>query len=289
MPVPTSAFSGAQAGHRLALHVGAHQRAVGVVVLEERDQRSRHRNDLGRRHVHVLDAVRGREHELVLVAAGHQAFFQLALVQVGVGLGDDEVAFLDRRQEIDLVGDLAVLDLAVRRLHEAVLVGARKQRERIDQADVRAFRRLDRADAAVVRRMHVAHLEAGALARQAAGSERRDAALVRDLRQRVGLVHELRQLAGTEELLDRRRDRLGVDQVVRHQVVRFGLRQALLDRALDAHQAGPELVLGQFADRAHAPVAEVIDIVDLAAAVPQFDQDADDVRGCPRSTASPRR
>src|SRR6476619_1959558 len=30
----------------LALHVGAHQRAVRVVVLEERDERRRHRNDL---------------------------------------------------------------------------------------------------------------------------------------------------------------------------------------------------------------------------------------------------
>ena len=93
--------------------------------------------------------------------------------------------------------------------------------------------------------------------------------------QRVGLVHELRQLAGAEELLDRRRNRLGVDQVVRHQVVRFGLAQALLDGALDAHQAGAELVLRQFAHRAHAAVAEVVDVVDLAAAVAQLDQDAD--------------
>jgi hypothetical protein len=67
--------------------------------------------------------------------------------------------------------------------------------------------------------MHVAHFEAGAFARQAARAEGRDAALVRDLGQRIGLVHELRQLAGAEELLDRRRDRLGIDQVVRHQVV----------------------------------------------------------------------
>ena len=60
---------GAQARHRLPLHVRAHQRAVRVVVLEERDQRGRHRHDLRRRHVHVLDLVRGREHELVLAAA----------------------------------------------------------------------------------------------------------------------------------------------------------------------------------------------------------------------------
>ena len=61
------------------------------------------------------------------------------------------------------------------------------------------------ADAAVMGRMHVAHFEAGALARQAARAKRRDATLVRDFRQRVVLVHELRQLRGAEELLDRAR------------------------------------------------------------------------------------
>ena len=43
--------------HRLALHVGAHERAVGVVVLEERDQRRGHRDQLVRRHVHEVDVL----------------------------------------------------------------------------------------------------------------------------------------------------------------------------------------------------------------------------------------
>ena len=37
--------------HRLALHVRAHQRAVGVVVFQERDQRRGDRDQLLRRHV----------------------------------------------------------------------------------------------------------------------------------------------------------------------------------------------------------------------------------------------
>jgi hypothetical protein len=41
----------------------------------------------------------------------------------------------------------------------------------------------------------VADLEARALARETAGSERRETTLVRDLGERVGLVHELRELA----------------------------------------------------------------------------------------------
>jgi len=48
----------------------------------------------------------------------------------------------------------------------------------------------------------VTDLEAGALARQAARPEGRQAPLVGQARQRVVLVHELGELAGAEELLD---------------------------------------------------------------------------------------
>ncbi len=276
----------AQAGHGLALHVGAHQRAVRVIVLEERNQRCRHRDDLRGRHVHVLHFFRRFQLELVLEAARHQRVGELeALVERGVRLGDDVIAFLDRRKVVDLVGRLAVLHLAVGRLKEAVPVGARIERERIDQADVRAFRRLDRAYPAVVRRVNVAHLEAGSLPGEAARSKGRDAALVRDLGQGIGLVHELRELGRAEELLDGGRDRLGVDQVVRHQVFRFRLAQSFLDGAFHADQPGAELVLGQLAHRAHAAVAEVVDVVDLAAAVAQLDEypdHFDDVLGAER-------
>ncbi|CAM5196674.1 hypothetical protein CDEN61S_01685 [Castellaniella denitrificans] len=267
-----------QAGHGLALHVGTHQGPVGVVVFQEGDQRGGDRHDLRRRDVHVVHVGRGGQHGFAGLAAGDQVVGETAfLVQHRIGLGDDVLAFLDGRQVFDLVGDPPVDDLAVGRFQEAVLVQARVQGQGVDQADVRAFGRLDRADAAVVGRVHVADLEAGALARQAARSQGRHAPLVRDFRQRVGLVHELGQLAGTEEFLDRGRDRLGIDQVVRHQVFGFGLAQAFLDGALDAHQAGAELVLGQLAHAAHAAVAQVIDVVDLAAAVAQFHQQLDGV------------
>ena len=51
---------------------------------------------------------------------------------------------------------------------------------------------------------------------------------------------------------------------------------ALLDRALHAEQPDAVLVLEQFADRTHTPVAEIVDIVDLALAVLQIDQRLDD-------------
>ena len=211
------------------------------------------------------------------MAAHDQVFGEApAIVDRGIGLRDRVAAFLHRREIVHLVGDAAVLDLAIGRLDEAVLVHPRIGRERVDQADIRAFRRLDRADAAVMGRMHVAHLEAGALAREPARAERRQPALVRDLGQRVGLVHELRELRGAEELAHRGRRRLGVDQVLRHHGVDIDRRHALLDRALHAQQADAVLVLHQLADRAHPAVAEMIDVVDLALAVAQIDQRADD-------------
>ena len=148
--------------------------------------------------------------------------------------------------------------------------------ERADQADVRAFRRLNRADAAVVRRVHVAHFEAGALARQTAWPEGRETPLVRHFGQRVGLVHELRQLRRPEELANRRHHRLRVDQVVRHGRGHFLVdRHLFLDRALHADQADAELVLEELADGTDAAVAQVIDVVDVRGVLAQLQQVAD--------------
>ncbi len=181
-------------------------------------------------------------------------------------------------QDPDFVDHRALDHLLVRALDEAVIVDARKAGERRNQTDVRAFRRFDRADAAVVRRVHVAHFEAGALAGQTAWSKGRETPLVRDLRERIGLIHELRKLARSEEFADGRHHRLGVHQVVRHGRRHFLVdRHLFLDGALHAHQADAELVFEQFAHRAHAAVAEVIDIVHRADALAQFQQVADGV------------
>jgi hypothetical protein len=48
---------GLEQRHRLALHVRAHQRALGVVVLEERDHRGRDRPELLRRDVDQVDVL----------------------------------------------------------------------------------------------------------------------------------------------------------------------------------------------------------------------------------------
>jgi hypothetical protein len=112
-----------------------------------------------------------------------------------------------------------------------------------------------------VRRVDVTDLDAGAVTRQTTGAERGQTTLVRQTRERVVLVHELRQLRRSEELLDRGDDGAHVDQGLRRDRLDVLRRHALADDALHAGQTRAELVLDQLADRADAAVAEVVDVV----------------------------
>ena len=83
-----------------------------------------------------------------------------------------------------IVGRQLAVNTAVRRFDEAVFVHPPIARQTTDQADVRAFRRLNRADTSIVAVMHVAHIEAGTLTPQTARAQRRQRALVGQFRQR---------------------------------------------------------------------------------------------------------
>ena len=170
---------------------------------------------------------------------------------------------LRRVEVLDLVGELALLDHAVGRGDEAELGDLRVGGQRADEADVRPLRRLDRAHAPVVGRVDVAHLDGGALAGQAARAERREAAAVGEAGQRVRLVHELRELRGAEELLERGHDRADVHDRLRRDRVRVLGGEALAHDALHAVEADPEGLLDQLADGAQAAVAEVLVLVEL--------------------------
>ena len=90
---------GAQQRHGLALHVRAHQGAVGVVVLEERDQRRRDRDQLLRRDVDVVDVLAPGQHGLADLARGDALVEQLPdLVHAHVGLRDDVAVLLPGRE-----------------------------------------------------------------------------------------------------------------------------------------------------------------------------------------------
>ena len=258
---------GADERHGLPLHVRAHERAVGVVVLEERDERGGDGDHLPRGDVHVVDVLAGDVLDLAALDAHQDAVLGERAVRLerGVRLRDDVAVLVVGRQVVDLVGHLALDHLAVRRLDEPERVDAPVRRQRADEADVRTLRGLDRAHAAVVRRVDVTDLHAGAVTGQTARAQGREAPLVGQARQRVVLVHELRQLAGPEELLDGGDDGTDVDQGLRRDRLDVLGRHPLADHALHPGQARAHLVLDQLADGADAAVAEVVDVVGLDA------------------------
>ena len=90
--------------HRLALHVRAHQRAVGVVVLEERNERGRDRHQLLGTDVHQRDLVARSDQELAVAAGRDDVLDEGAvLVELGVRLGDRVLRLFHRGKVDDLV------------------------------------------------------------------------------------------------------------------------------------------------------------------------------------------
>ena len=262
----------------LALHVGAHQGAVRVIVFQERDQGRGDGHNLLRRNVHVVHAARAQAQDIVL-AAGRDTFAHkvAVFIQRFVGLCDDVPVFFIGRQIVDDVGYALVflVDAAVRGLDEAEAVDDAESCQGADQADVRAFRGLNGAHTAVMGVVYVANFVTGAFAGQAAGSQGGQTAFVRQFGQRVVLVHELGQLAAAEEFLDGGYDRTDVDQGLRRDDVHVLNGHTFADDAFHAGQADAELVLQQFADAAYAAVAQMVDVVFFAVAVHHVQQVAE--------------
>ena len=231
-------------------------------MLQEGDQGRVDGDNLLGRHVHEVH-FGGRVQHRVALLAGQDALFRKGAVRVqrGVRLGD-HVAVLDIGGHVHhVVGDTAIHHPAVGRLDEAEVIHLRVTAQTGNQADVGAFGRLDGADAPVVRAVYVAHVEARALAGEAARPQRRDAALVTQVGERIGLVFELRELAAAEELAHRRYDGAVVHQLGGGRRIGVPQQHALAHAPRHAAHAHAELVGEQLAHRADAAVAEVVDVV----------------------------
>ena len=206
------------------------------------------------------------------MAAGDALVDEAAvLIHRLVGLADGVLILHVGGHVLDLVGDPAggLVHLAVGGLDEAEPVDPGVGGQIGDQADVGTFGGLDGAQAAVVTVMDVAHIEGGPVTGQAAGAQGRQTALVGQLGQGVGLVHELGQRAGAEELLDGSGDRADIDQALGGDHVQVLNGHALPDDPLHAGEADAELVLEQLAHAAQAAVAQVVNVVGGAHAVGQ--------------------
>ena len=93
-----------------------------------------------------------------------------------------------------------------------------------------------------------------------------------DFRQRIGLVHKLRQLRRPEELTHRCRYRLGVNQILRHHRINIDRAHALFNGTLHAQQADAVLIFHQLTDRTHTAIAKIVNIINIATSVAQIDE-----------------
>src|SRR5579883_171587 len=105
---------------------------------------------------------------------------------------------------------------------------------------------------------------------------------MRDLRQRIRLIHELGQLRRSEKLSHGSDDGLRIDEIVRHGRNHFLIYGHLfLDRTFHANQTDAELILEQFTDSADTAIAEVIDVIhltDILAKLQQVGNDSVEIR-----------
>src|SRR6266404_68116 len=97
---------------------------------------------------------------------------------------------------------------------------------------------------------------------------------MRQLGQRIRLIHELRELRSTEEIANDRAERFWIDKLLRRHSINVDVKQrhALFDEPLGARETDAALIRQQFANRAHTAATEMVDIVERALAPPQVDQ-----------------
>ena len=114
-----------------------------------------------------------------------------------------------------------------------------------------------------MRNVDIPHLEPGPLSVEATGPESTEPTFVGQHRERVGLVDDLGQFAATEEVLDRRRDTLGIDQCPRCHLLDILQAHSLLHRSTQLQESLADLLGRQLVDCPQPPVAEIVDVVGL--------------------------
>ena len=120
--------------------------------------------------------------------------------------------------------------------------------------------------------MYVTNLKACTLSSQPTRAQCGNTSLVCDLRQRIILIHELRQLARTKKLFDGSGNRLGVDDILRHQAFAFDHTESFTHSTLNTNQSDAKDVLGHFANATDSAVSEMVDIIDDALTVSNINQ-----------------
>ena len=245
--------------YSLTHHVTTHEGTVGIVVIEEGDERSGDGADLHRRYVDEVYILSIHDGEVRSVAALDLTVEERPVVT-------DIRSELRHRHILLSLGGVVLyaglaevgfttIDLEVRSGEEAHVAHLGVDTEGGDQTDIGALRGLDRTETTVVGVVDVSHLKPCTITADTAGSESGETTLVGDLRQRIGLVHKLGQRVGPKEGIDHAADRLGIDQVNRGEDLIVPHIHTLTDRTGYASETDTKLLIELLTDGADAAVA----------------------------------
>ena len=166
-----------QKRYRLTLHVGTHQRAVGIIVLQERDQRRRHREYHLGRHVHIVHHSLRIVLCLLLITGGYTFTHKISVVIQRCGCLCNIIVILFIGRHINnlirylRILRIALINLTVGSFHKTILVDPRIAGEGVDQSDVRSFRCLYRTHPPVMCIMYITHLKPGTVSGKSAGPQ----------------------------------------------------------------------------------------------------------------------
>ena len=144
-----------------------------------------------------------------------------------------------------------------------------------NQSNVGPLRGLDGTNPAIMGRMNVTHLKARTFTGQTPRPQSRKTPFMGSFGQRIGLIHKLGQLGCAKKLTNNGRHRLGIDKVVGHHGVHFLHAHLFLDSPLHTDKTDPVVVFQKFTHSSNPPVSQVVDIVNFALGIFEFNQ-----RGC---------
>ncbi len=125
-----------------------------------------------------------------------------------------------------------------------------------------------------MRGVHVTDFKARALTAQTARPKGAQAPLVGQFGQWIRLIHELRELTAPEEITNHGGQSLRIDEFLGSQFLRLRVQKhhAVARQTFRARQSDPALILHQFAHRANAAAAEMVNIINRAFATAQTDE-----------------
>ena len=263
--------------HCLTLHVGSHQRTVGIVILKEWDQCCRNREYHLRRHVHIIKFASLIFLCLFTITTGYILMQEVSfLIQWCIRLCYMIVVLficchIHNIFCNDRVHRICFVDLTIWSFNESIFVDSRISCKRVDQTDVRTFRCLDRTHSSIVRIVNVTDLKSCTVSGKTTRSKCRQTSLVSQLSKRVVLIHELRQLRRTKEFFHGCSHRLDIDQRLWRNSVLILCCHSFTNNSLQSGQTDSVLILEKLSNRTDTSVAQMIDIIIVTHSVFQMD------------------